>query len=155
MRRSGTRTMKMSEFKFHNSSKKILYCKKCSNEVSVEDNVESVLCYRCTSNLVPTLQILVGDNENKRNFPKGWHLKKQFVDNDGNYFEFGVEIPANKGKFEPTPIVKKETKRKTIREKNLEEQKRVEELAKQHKKSRKERRERAQEIQKTIHEITN
>lgn len=38
--------------------------------------------------------------------PQGWHLRKEFVDSDGNVYHRGTIKPKLKGTLPPTEIVK-------------------------------------------------
>jgi hypothetical protein len=40
----------------------------------------------------------------KKDYPKGWEKFQKFVDVDGNYYNFGTEMPENKGKYPPTEV---------------------------------------------------
>ena len=72
----------VSKLDFSKHSTKTLYCKRCSNEVLVDENTVEVLCSKCTSNLVPLASMIIQDIKKHQDFPKGWHLKKQFVDSE-------------------------------------------------------------------------
>jgi len=74
--------------------------------------------------------------------PRGWKLYSEFVDNDRNVFEFGVENPERKGTLPPTKVKKRKPKKKinakngndeTIRQKIDREEKEMIEMAKLYK----------------------
>jgi len=91
-------------------------CKNCNNEVLVSDNVKQVLCYKCTSNLVP-VEINTKKEKNSGK-PAGWRFMKEFVDQDGTVYHFGEEQPKLKGKLPPTDIEKIKQEQKKKREEN-------------------------------------
>ena len=54
----------------------------------------------------------------KSDKPRGWTLKGEFVDKDGNVYHKGVEQPELKGTLKPTVVEKKQkSKRMTKKEK--------------------------------------
>jgi len=122
------------------SSTKSLYCK-CGRLVWVDSATEIVSCWKCTTTLAPPEARLLKTKEELQQeldngYTKGWRLMGQFVHRDGTVYELGVEKPELKGTLEPTDIEairnKRKKPRKTIREKNLEEEKKMEQLANIH-----------------------
>jgi len=129
------------------SSLKSLYCK-CGRLVWVDSLTESATCWKCTTMSAPPEARLLKTKEELQQeldsgYIKGWRLMKQFVHRDGTVYELGVEKPELKGTLEPTDIeaIRKKTKkkRKTIREKNLEEEKKMEQLANIHQEAKEEK----------------
>lgn len=124
---------------------KVVSCNKhCGNEVEVESHVEEATCWRCTTMLAPPEERLLKSREELQQeidngFPKGWRFMGQFVHQDGTVYERGVEKPELKGTLEPTDIeaLRKQRKKskKTVREKNLEEEQHIQKLAKKHEKA--------------------
>lgn len=77
----------------------------CGNYIPHSDGIVEAVCTRC-------VQILIGPppetiEKVKDTRPRGWSLKKLFVDLDGTVYHKGVEQPALKGMYPPTPIVEK------------------------------------------------
>jgi hypothetical protein len=129
------------------SSTKSLYCK-CGRLVWVDSATESVACWKCTTTSAPPEARLLKSREelqqeSDNGYTKGWRLMKQFVHRDGVVYELGEEKPELKGTLEPTDIEalrnKRKKKRKTIREKNLEEEKKMEQLAEIHEEAKQEK----------------
>jgi len=123
-----------------------LQCKDCYNEVKVIASTKSVLCGTCTTKLAPPEDRLLKTQEKlkkeKSKFTKGWAFYKYYVLEDGTVFEKGKENPKLKGTMEPTKIktVKRKSKKSSIYQKNVAEQKEMERLAKRYKKSKKAKR---------------
>lgn len=114
----------------------------CGGEEIVDIDTVSVLCSTCVQKTVPVdvklLEQRPTTKPKKSNFPRGWHLYKQYVHTDGRVFEKGVENPKLKGKLSATEV-KKDTllrsQRRRIRdEKKLKKENR---LARQYKKKQK------------------
>jgi len=88
----------------------------CYEEVLVDANTKSVLCWKCTSSLVPPPE------EKKTNgYPRGWKFMTEFVDKDGNVYRKG-EIQSDLfGTLPPTEIkentIKERKKKETIDDK--------------------------------------
>lgn len=119
-------------------STKWVFCdKNCGEEVEIDSEMESGICWRCTQKMSPPEKRLIkkdktNGDENKIRRPRGWKLYKEFVDSEGNVFHKGIEQPKLKGTKKPTEI--KPTKKKSAfqRERDrIEKQKR---LAEKHKK---------------------
>ncbi len=128
------------------SSNKSLYCKKCGKEVIVDSETVEVICPICATKMAPPAQYLLKSAEDRQKekeeqakYPKGWRLFKFFVLPDGKVYERGIEKPELKGTMEPTDVdaIRKErkAKRKTTRQKNMEEDARIQKLAQKHKKA--------------------
>lgn len=89
-------------------SYKTLICSRCGEEeVRVDEDVESVIGSRCAVHFGPKL--ITPQEKTRSNKPRGWKLYKQFVDVEGNVYEYGEEKPDLKGTLPPT-VVKKLSK---------------------------------------------
>ena len=80
----------------------------CDNfEVKVDSGCIRVLCGTCIAHITspgdPALRALL-EKERTSTYPRGWKLYKEFVDENGNVFHKGVEVPDLKGTIEPTKI---------------------------------------------------
>lgn len=75
----------------------------CGNWVKTENNVVSVLCWRCTQALVPFEEKVV----KKSDKPRGWAFMAEYVHTDGTVYHKGVEQPELKGTLPPTKIEEK------------------------------------------------
>lgn len=95
----------------------------CYEEVYVDDNAKSAVCWRCVTRMLPE------DERKQKNkgYPRGWALMKEFVDPEGNVFHKGVEQPDLKGTKKPTVVkpkkkqAKKTKKKETLDDKVMEE----------------------------------
>lgn len=92
----------------------------CYEEVLVDDNSQSALCWKCTALIVPPPE------EKKPNgYPRGWKFMAEFVDKDGNVFHKG-ELQENLfGTLPPTEIrpSKKRKKKESLDDKIVSEMK--------------------------------
>lgn len=83
----------------------------CNNLVEIRDNdVRSVLCWKCLAEKIPMPVIKHEVDSDK--FPRGWALKREFVDADGNVYHKGVLKPELKNTLPPTKIEEHTTKAK-------------------------------------------
>ena len=130
------------DYNYEDVKKSFMRDLECSNGCGrierVSSEAISVICWMCANKMTdpPIIKQKNSETESKsiNKFPRGWHLKKQFVDKEKNVYEFGKENPKLKGKFKPTPIVQyKKKEKKSLFQKNQEEQKLIEELAQEHK----------------------
>lgn len=82
----------------------------CYEEVLVDDNAKSVLCWKCTTSMLPP-----PEEKKPSGYPRGWKFMNEFVDKDGNVYHKGELQPDLFGKLPPTEIKesKKERKKKT------------------------------------------
>lgn len=82
----------------------------CYEEVLVDDNAKSVLCWKCTASMLPA-----PEEKKPSGYPRGWKFMNEFVDKDGNVYHKGELQPDLFGKLPPTEIKesKKERKKKT------------------------------------------
>ena len=83
-----------------------------------------------------TLEEIQKERKEQAQYPKGWKLFRYFVLPDGKVYERGIEKPELFGTMPPTDVdaIRKERKinKKTTRQKNIDEQKEIEKLAKKH-----------------------
>jgi hypothetical protein len=124
----------------HGNSFKSLECSRgCGRSVQVDVDTASVICWMCITKAVGVEERLLrgksADIKTKSEFPRGWHLHKQYVHKDGRVFEFGIENPTLKGKLKQTeikekPEISKAEKRKIKWEKD---ERRTKRLAKKYK----------------------
>lgn len=128
--------MKVRKSKYTENSRKPiqikwLKCSTCDEEVEVEESVASVTCWRCAMKRTePPVIHQVKEKSDKPKKPKGYHLMKVYVDPEGNVFHKGKEQPELKGTLKPTPIKLK----KTMAQKDIEQQKKDAKLVKFHEK---------------------
>lgn len=79
----------------------------CNTWVRVGNkDVYSVVCGSCVAQSMPMPEQVTRDISQNKGYPRGWALRKVFVDSDGNVFHKGVEQPKLKGTLEPTAIKK-------------------------------------------------
>ena len=100
------------------NGQRYLQCKGCYDYRSVDDNILSVTCSRCTilrtlkhtplEEMIPSLK-----KKKSTGRPAGWHFMNEFVDNDGRVFHKGKEQPELKGTLKPTKV-KPPKKRKKL-----------------------------------------
>ena len=118
---------------------KTLSCSKkgCTQEVQVDKEVVSVICWECVQKMVgidpkflrPAKKVV----KTPTGFPRGWHLHKRFVHSNGCVFDFGKENEALKDTLPPTEIkVNTLTKSERRRLRNEKKEKRAARLAKHH-----------------------
>jgi hypothetical protein len=90
--------------------------KRCYEEVLVDDNAKSVLCWKCTAMLVPP-----PEEKKSSGYPRGWKFMAEFVDKDGNVYHKGEIQEHLFGTLPPTEIkegsVKDRKKKETIDDK--------------------------------------
>lgn len=73
--------------------------RRCYEEVLVDENTKSVLCWKCTSMLLPP-----PEEKKVTGYPRGWKFMSEFVDKDGNVYHKG-ELQENLfGTLPPTEI---------------------------------------------------
>lgn len=86
--------------------------RKCFEEVWVDENTKSVLCWKCTSMLLPAPEV-----KHPSGYPRGWKFMTEFVDKEGNVYHKGELQEKLFGTLPPTeikePVKAKEKKRKT------------------------------------------
>lgn len=91
---------------------KKLLCERCGAvNVKVDEVVKAVTCHVCCAHMGPqviTAAAKVAAEGPKR--PKGWRFMNEYVDEEGNVFNKGVEKPELKGTLTATVIVPKEKK---------------------------------------------
>jgi hypothetical protein len=90
--------------------------RRCYEEVLVDDNAKSVLCWKCTAMLVPP-----PEEKKSSGYPRGWKFMAEFVDKDGNVYHKGEIQEHLFGTLPPTEIkegsVKDRKKKETIDDK--------------------------------------
>ena len=112
--------------------------KGCGRIVRVNEETSKVICFLCANKMTDPPEVREKKMEKQarksRGFPQGWHLMKQFVDKDGNVYEFGIEKEDLKGKYEPTVVHKrKKRQKKSTFQKNLEDEEKEKQLAQEYK----------------------
>lgn len=103
--------------KFKEQSTITLNCSKCDAEVSgCTSTAIAVLCFRCTTLLVPIEEKL---KKEPSGFPRGWKLYARFVHADGKVYDKGIEQPKLNGTLKPTDMeeIKKKSAAKKISKK--------------------------------------
>ena len=97
-----------------------LQCKKCGGYQSVSNKqVVSTICSDCINSMIPAEKSKSQYISTGR--PAGWHWMKEFVDNEGNVFHKGKEIPKLKGTLPVTKIKPKKKVKTDNIDKQLEE----------------------------------
>jgi len=140
-----------------------LYCK-CGRSVVAEMGADAVTCWKCVTKMAPPAAHLLQspeerqkEREEQSKYPKGWRLFKYFVLPDGKVYERGVEKPELFGTIPPTDVetIRKERQanKKTTRQKNIDEQKEIEKLAKKHERAKKEKEKAARKKEKHIEKL--
>jgi hypothetical protein len=117
--------------KFDANGKRLMLCRNseeggrywkgrlCRNWTYVGNDCSAVLCHKCTTRIVPSVEEKV--NVPKSDKPRGWRFMKEYVDKDGSVYHKGVEVPELKGTLPVTVIIPKEPKKKlTASEKEAE-----------------------------------
>ena len=91
-----------------------LPCKRCGRIVeNVGDEAAAAVCSSCVQKAVGFPS---GSKSTYRptGKPAGWHFMNEYVDQGGNVFHKGKEVPELKGTLPPTKVKpKKKTKRRT------------------------------------------
>lgn len=89
--------------------------RRCYEEVLVDENTKSVLCWKCTAMLLPP-----PEEKKISGYPRGWKFMNEFVDKDGNVYHKGELQPELFGTLSPTEIketVKERRKKITLDDK--------------------------------------
>lgn len=84
--------------------------RRCYEEVLVDENTKSALCWKCTAMMLPP-----PEEKKPSGYPRGWKFMNEFVDKDGNVYHKGELRPDLFGKLPPTEIkesTQKERKKK-------------------------------------------
>jgi len=91
-------------------------CKICGAFELASEETTAVTCHECVIEMCDPIDSIY----KKSDKPRGWTLKREFVDKDGNVYHKGKEQPNLKGTLKPTIVEKsnKPSKRMTKREKN-------------------------------------
>lgn len=92
----------------------------CYEEVLVDDNSQSALCWKCTALIVPP-----PEEKKPSGYPRGWKFMAEFVDKEGNVFHKGELQEHLFGTLPPTEIrpSKKREKKESLDDKIVSEMK--------------------------------
>ena len=106
------------------NGQRYLQCKGCYDYRSVDDNIVSFTCSRCTiirtlkhtplEEMIPSLK-----KKKSTGRPAGWHFMNEFVDKDGTVFHRGKEQPELKGTLKPTKVKPRKKKKKLSQDEKL------------------------------------
>lgn len=96
-----------------NNDSKSKYFKgiRCYEEVLIDENSQSGLCWRCTAMMTPP-----PEEKKPTGYPRGWKFMAEFVDKDGNVYHKG-EIQDNLFGTLPPTIVKELVKKSSVKTK--------------------------------------
>lgn len=112
--------MKYLQCQGNNEKSKYYSGKCCYEEVLVEDNIVSAVCWKCVQALMPA-----PERQTHIGYPRGWKFMGEFVDKDGNVYHKGVLQQKLFGTLPPTvikpPVLKSKPKKPTIEDKIKEE----------------------------------
>jgi hypothetical protein len=97
----------------------------CYEEILVDDNTQSALCWKCTALIAPP-----PEEKKPTGYPRGWKFMVEFVDKDGNVYHKGELQSDLFGTLPPTEIKKKEKKTRTKKKKDSLEDKIISEFKK-------------------------
>lgn len=81
------------------STSKYFKGRKCYEEVLVDENAKSVLCWKCTLMLLPA-----PEEKKVTGYPRGWKFMSEFVDKEGNVYHKGELQEKLFGTLPPTEI---------------------------------------------------
>lgn len=86
----------------------------CYEEVLVDNNAESALCWKCTAMMTPP-----PEEKKSSGYPRGWKFMVEFVDKDGNVYHKGEIQDHLFGTLPPTEIKpsKKRDKKESLDDK--------------------------------------
>jgi hypothetical protein len=79
----------------------------CYEEVLIDDNSKSALCWKCTTFIVPP-----PEEKKSSGYPRGWKFMTEFVDKEGNVYHKGKLQPELFGTLPPSEIKQTNKKRK-------------------------------------------
>jgi len=94
------------------STSKYFKGRRCYEEVLVDENTKSALCWKCTAMLLPP-----PEEKKVSGYPRGWKFMSEFVDKDGNVYHKGELQPELFGTLPSTEIKKSSSKSKPIKKK--------------------------------------
>jgi len=97
-----------------NNDSKSKYFKgvRCYEDVLIDDNSVSGLCWKCTARMTPP-----PEEKKPTGYPRGWKFMAEFVDKEGNVYHKG-EIQSHLfGTLPPTEI-KEVIKKQSVKKKN-------------------------------------
>ena len=86
---------------------------RCYEEVLVDDNTKSALCWKCTTMMLPPPEI-----KTPSGYPRGWKFMAEFVDKDGNVYHKGQLQDKLFGTLPPTEI-KETTPKEKVKKKKV------------------------------------
>lgn len=86
----------------NNSSSKYFNGKICYEEILVDNDSKTGLCWKCTAVMVPA-----PEQKKPSGYPRGWKFMNEFVDKDGNVYHKGELQQELFGTLPPTKIEKK------------------------------------------------
>lgn len=81
--------------------------RRCYEQVLVDENTKSVLCWKCTAMMLPP-----PEEKKVSGYPRGWKFMNEFVDKDGNVYHKGELQTELFGTLPPTEIKEGITPRK-------------------------------------------
>jgi hypothetical protein len=81
------------------STSKYFKGRHCYEEVLVDNNTKSVLCWKCTAMLLPP-----PEEKKVTGYPRGWKFMSEFVDKEGNVYHKGELQEKLFGTLPPTEI---------------------------------------------------
>jgi hypothetical protein len=94
------------------STSKYFKGRRCYEEVLVDNNTKSVLCWKCTAMLLPP-----PEEKKVTGYPRGWKFMSEFVDKDGNVYHKGELQPQLFGTLPSSEIKESSPKSKPIKKK--------------------------------------
>jgi hypothetical protein len=94
------------------STSKYFKGRHCYEEVLVDNNTKSVLCWKCTAMLLPP-----PEEKKVTGYPRGWKFMSEFVDKDGNVYHKGELQPQLFGTLPSSEIKESSPKSKPIKKK--------------------------------------
>lgn len=84
---------------------------RCYEDVMVDENAQSGLCWKCTAMMTPP-----PEEKKVTGYPRGWKFMAEFVDKDGNVYHRGKVQDNLFGTLPPTEV-KEVVKKPTVKKK--------------------------------------
>lgn len=84
---------------------------RCYEDVLVDENAQSGLCWKCTAMMAPP-----PEEKKVTGYPRGWKFMAEFVDKDGNVYHRGKIQDNLFGTLPPTEV-KEVVKKPTVKKK--------------------------------------
>lgn len=84
---------------------------RCYEDVLVDENAQSGLCWKCTTMMAPP-----PEEKKITGYPRGWKFMAEFVDKDGNVYHRGKIQDNLFGTLPPTEV-KEVVKKPTVKKK--------------------------------------